>query len=457
MSSRVFEKFLILIPNVHLTEPLTIEDFSFKQAEPQEIEEGDSLEEKDLLNETIKMLQNEGLSSYGFFVYCFFDFNTLNRNKISLRMRKAMALLRFATFEEKPELKVEDIPYFVFRVSKMDNDIPEMLYYFHDVLGGPQLFAPGFSETQYPVNHPIHLNVTSNHDLIKKYNENELEDKYISAIEWFNRTFEQGSDNTEDIMKLAVAFEKIHPLGGDKEKEFSCWIYEKFNSEIARKWAKEFYITRGVILHGNEFADYPRDREEIIKQKPKVCIYWRNPEGYTDYTTHAFIGQEIFKFVLRDEVLGEKLENEILDKKIRSQFIDNLLVPNEVCYKQLQQLINGSTKFGDKHFEIISKLSYKDFTGDKKTVYSLLEYYLEKLDELVPTLKDKITAIIDLIQEDNRKLFRELSRLSREIKNYYSKRKNHILLDEKTIKLHHLSRFFEITSRAFSRLLWFGG
>ena len=380
MATKVFKNHFILIPNIESKE-FTIGDFSFKQGGLPWLDECKDLEERNLLKATVKMVQNEGLSSVGSFLYCFSDLKGLSRNEIFLKVRRVMALLRFAAFEEGLGLSVEDLSSFVFQVVKSDDESPETRYWLNDVLSGDGFFAPGFPNENRSINYPHAIFYLDNHYLIKKYNENSIEDKYISAVEWYNRTFEGNSDIIENVVKLAVAFEIVHPLSGDKTKDFSCWIYQRFNNGLAKKWAKEFYETRGAILHGREFYDYIR--QDIVEKSSKKCIYWRNPEGNTDYTSHASIGREIFKFLLREEILGEEVKDKIIAKRIKQDFIENLLVPNEVRYQKLKELVDRGVLFGQEHFNLISDLKYNDFTGDKKTIYSLLEYYLEKLDEIL--------------------------------------------------------------------------
>ncbi|MGB2696301.1 MAG: hypothetical protein WBD28_00410 [Candidatus Zixiibacteriota bacterium] len=454
MAKQVSKSHFVLIPNIESKE-FAIGDFSFKQGGLPWLDECNDLEERDLLKATVKMVQNEGLSSVGSFLYCFSDLKGLSRNEIFLKVRKVMALLRFAAFEEGLGLSVEDLSSFVFQVVKSDDESPETRYWLNDVLTGDGFFAPGFPNESLIMNYPHAIFYLDDHYLIKKYNENYIEDKYISAIEWYNRTFEQSSDIVENMIKLAVAFEKMHPLKtSDKSKEFGRWLFERFDSKDAETWGKDFYETRGAILHGNEFYDYPREQEKNKPQKGKKCIYWRNPEGNTDYTSHASIGREIFKFLLREEILGEEVKDKIIAERIKHDFIENLLVPNEVRYQKLKELVDSGILFGEEHLNLISDLKYNDFTGDKETIFSLLEYYLEKLDELLPILKDKTGPIRDLMYENNRKLFPTISSLSKQIELHYTRVGKTLVLDEKTTKLHILSRLFQIVATCLSQIFW---
>lgn len=211
--------------------------------------------------------------------------------------------------------------YYLLKPVKIAEKISEMIYSFGGLQGGIRhihFWAPGFQEVIRRTNYPELLYLDDAHFLIQKFNVGKLEDKYIIAIERFNRTFKENYDSVEDILNLSTAFEHIFELKGKRKadllaenliREFG--LLDVLLRENFAKWSKEFYVVRDQISHGNAFRCY---REEKGYTYWEECFKWKHPDGTARYMPHTFIAKKIFKLLIERLLKGEKIDKGIVEK-----------------------------------------------------------------------------------------------------------------------------------------------
>ena len=382
---------------------------------------GDNSEE--LLKNIQEMLINRGFS--GLFTYSHFNSNEKFED-IVLNVRKAMTVFRYAIFEGHPDFSLELMTYFLVQPHKFADKITEMKYSLEGIQDGNQpvhFFAPGFREVTRRASYPEILALVSAHYLIQKFNDNALDDKYILAIERFNRIFKENHDPIEDIQNLITAFEHLFkPKKVDKAYLFAKHIIDAFrlngtsSSGTVKTWSEEFYKVRGEILHGNAFMKYtPTKGFDYWEQ----CFKWKHPSGKMRYKHHALIASKIFQLLVNRHIGNRKiLKVEQLEQMLTESEIEPLVTPNEVYYRRLKELADLDKPFDHTYFDIIFKIKRCDGTEEKSVLFELMPFFLNAIIKNSPELKKQCEEIIALTQRnDTHSMSLKLLELSKKIGN----------------------------------------
>jgi hypothetical protein len=461
-------EYILLIPDVLIHDPIAIGEFTlFQYGDKNATHPNSKVHDLDLLPNIQKMLINNGFT--GYFAYSYLVSGE-KFPKLVLKARKSMAILRYITSERT-------LTYFLLIVKKMSDNLPEemiyALYGFKNGNTGVHFWTPGFQEHS-GIKIPENLKFNSEHFLLKKFNQNELSDKFIIAIERFNRTSKADYDSVEDILNLTTAFEHLIPLGkGDhKNKKFAGFLIKELSLEKSslalqfRKWAEEFYELRNQISHGNAFGYYslPRYRFEYWED----CFLWKHPEGKTSFLFHAQIAKNIFELLLERLLTGGKINRSELEipneeakkflDEIETKIMENtlapLIIPNEVRLKKLRGLIEQSVPYGNEYFDIISNMtSTQDTTGDKNDIFFILKFFINEVERRIPVEKEKCQEILKLFEnpEDVNLIGLEAVKLSSSLHRELDKKK---IMDDEHVAVSYLARFLEKAWRCLVQIAW---
>jgi hypothetical protein len=463
------KEYLLILPNVFIGSPFIIGKITFQNFGSDE--ESIAEENKDLLLNVQQMMINNGFS--GLFTYSYFA-SDKKFDKIVLDVRKAMALFRYITFEKHPDLSLESLTYYLLVPMKMELDTPEMKYSFEGTEDGYRyihFWAPGFREVISETSSPQILHLDNEHFLIQKFNTGELKDKdkYIIAIERFNRTFKYNHDSVEDILNLTTAFEHIFEKS-DTAILFAKNLIQTFrleNTTLAKfftNWSKEFYKVRGEISHGNAFNKYSKMEGYIHWEE---CFKWKHPDGTIRYISHTSIAKKIFQLVIERLLKGDKIKNnEIADAsleekeflkqleyKLSELKIEPLITPNEIHYRQLKELVDSNVPFGEPYYDLISKLKGCDGTEDKSVLFELLKYFLNITKDKFPDLEEECNEINALVTKNKNTALVGLKvfNLFKKIERIESNRK---VFDDEGFYNFHLSQFFKKLYHSLSHIAW---
>jgi hypothetical protein len=465
------QKYFLILPNVFIHEPCVIGELILQrfgsENDAQTVNENTEL----LLN-IQQMLFNNGFS--GAFTYSYLTTCDEFENVV-LSVRKIMTLCRYIIFEEHNNLSLESLSYYLLRPTKISEEKPKMKYSLEGIQNGNQyahFWAPGFREITKRVNYPEFLQIPNDHYLIKKFNTGKLEEKYIIAIERFNRTLKENYDPVEDILNLTTAFEHIFELkGSDKAESLGKNLVHafKFNGSSLEsfftEWSKEFYKVRGEVSHGNAFKHYAQKNGYSYWEE---CFKWKHPDGTTRYVNHTSIAKKVFTLLIerllkgttfvRDEIedaSGEmkKFLNQLETKLVESQ-IEPLITPNEIYYNKLKELIDSNLPFGRPYYDPISKIKQNDRTGTKPVLLDILKYFLNITKERFRNLKVECDEIENLILEEKpiASIALRTLQLSQKIDELEAHKK---LFDDERIASSYLAKLFEKVHRSLMDIAWF--
>jgi len=463
------KEYLLILPDVFVATPTIIGEITFQRYGS----EDDLLVDNnmDLLLNVQQMLINNGYS--GIFTYSFFQTN-VNFHEIVLKMRKIMTIFRYVAIEKHLGLSLGTLAYYLLEPIEMKLDIPEMKYSLSGIQDGisdVHFWAPGFREVISEISSLQTISLDNEHFLIQKFNAGELEDKYIIAIERFNRTLKNDYDPVEDILNLTTAFEHIIELPRhDKAKSLA----NRLISELGLKdtplekyfidWSKQFYQVRNDISHGNVLKRYT---EKAGYNYWEECFKWKHPHGKTRYKYHSSIAKDIFKALIqkrlnRDKTMRDNTEDvSVKDKEFLKQLeyklleleLGHLITPNEIHYKQIKELADKRTPFGEPYFELISKIRRPDGSEEKSILIDLLNYFLSSTKNRFPDLEKEYNELKKLVVEkkDTALIQLKVFKLSQKIHKKDSCNK---VNDEERFHDFYLSQFFEKVYHSLNRFAW---
>jgi hypothetical protein len=462
---------LLIIPDIYLEKPLTMRDLTLQRFGL----ENNLIDSKDnaLLLNVQQMLMNQGYTES--FTYTFI-FSDEKFEKVILYVRKIMAIFRYVIFGKYPDLNIESLTYYLVEARFTGGEKPEIKYILNGVQDGVHqinLWAPGFREGVRKVIFPNIIDLDCEHFLIQKFNSSELEDKYIIAIERFNRTFKQNYDPVEDILNLTTAFEHIFKLKGkgDKCRLFANRLIQEFGlsedttlSKFFTSWSEEFYRVRGEISHGNAFQEYSEKRGHEYWEE---CFKWKHPDGTVRYINHASIAKRIFQLIMIEKVserskIGENaLEtapqevrnwSKKIEQEIMESYVEPLITPNEIYYRRLKELIDSREPFGRPYYSIISRIKQQDGTEEKAVLLCLLKHFSNLTEDRFPDLKQECGEMKKLIEEENiAPLSLKAIELSQKI---YRKDSDKRVIDDEKVYNSKLSQLFEKVFYSLSQIAW---
>ncbi|MCK4224698.1 MAG: hypothetical protein KAX39_05925 [candidate division Zixibacteria bacterium] len=457
-------EYFLILPNVYLHESCSIGEATFHRFGSADGKLGNDKNEE-LLKNIQQMLFNNGFS--GLFTYYYFDSNQPFQN-IVLDVRKIMTIFRYVVFEEHPDYSLELLTYYLLQAEKLPDEVAEMKYWLEGIQDGNQHIhfeAPGFREVTRRVTYPEVLSLHDGHFLIQRFDANDLEDKYIIAMERFNRTRKENHDHAEDILNLATAFEHIFKLKGTNKAELLAMnlvqTFELSESPLAgtfAEWSKQFYKTRGELSHGNAFEHY---RKETGYNFWEDCFKWKHPNGSTGYRPHAYIASKIFQLLI-ERLLGgqeairiKELEQMLTEYKIKPLIeskIESLITYNEIQYRKLKELVDSGKPFDHAYFDLVSKIKQRDGTEDKSVLLELLPHFLNVTENRFPDLQKECKEIMNLLATENmHSIGSKVMKLSQKIKGKETDR--HVMNDE-TVKVFCLWQFFEKAYLALTHIAW---
>ncbi len=392
------------------------------------------------------MLINNGFS--GLFTYWYFD-SVEPFQDVVLDVRKMMTVFRYVVFEKHPEYSLELLTYYLLRPQKFADELREMEYSLEGVQDGNRqvhFWAPGFKEVIRRANYPQIPALDDNHYLIQLYNANDLEDKYLIAMERLERTFKENHDTVEDIQNLITAFEHVFkPEKVNKADLFAKQIIGAFGLEgttlagTVTEWCEEFYRVRGEILHGNAFRHYTSARGFHDWEQ---CFKWKHRNGKRRYRPHANIASEIFRLLVERFLGGrERLEIKQLEQMLTESEIEPLITPNEVYYSKLKQLVDKGHPFGNGHVDLVSKIKHRDGTEEKTVLLGLLPYFLTVTGKRHSDLRGECQTIVSSIATgDIATIGLRAIKLSHKIKQSLA---DHMVGNDETVKDFCLVQFLE--------------
>jgi hypothetical protein len=409
------KEYLLILPNIFIEKPFNIGNTTLQRFGSENEMLTDNKNREVLLN-VQQMLINNGFS--GAFTYSYLA-ATDKFEEIVLNIRKIMALFRYIVFEKHPALSLERLTYYLLKPVEIEEEIPQMKYSLDGIQDGNRHIhfgAPGFQEVIKRTNYPEILYLDDEHFLIQKFNVGELEDKYIIAIERFNRAFKENYDSTEDILNLTTAFEHIFKLkDGNKADLLANNLIQTFGlkgtslEKTFKDWGKEFYKVRGEVSHGNAFRRYEKRGYNYWEE----CFNWKHPDGTTGYISHTSIAKKIFQLLIERLLKGEKIDKSVAEKssaemkkwleeleyRLIESEIEPLITPNEIYYKRLKELVDSNTPFGLPYYDLMSKIKQCDGTEEKPVLLKLLMYFLSITESKFPDLKEECAEMEKLIEE----------------------------------------------------------
>jgi len=469
------KEYLLILPSVFIGEPFTIGNITFERFGSEDNRLTDD-KSRELLMIAQQMLMNNGFS--GIFTYYYFTSED-NFQKILLNIRKVITLFRYIAFEKHPDLNLESLIYYLFTPIKMEVNTPEMKYSLEGLRDGSiqiHFWAPGFKEVTRERNYPPILHLDNEHFLIQKFNSNQLEEKYIIAIERFNRTFKETYDAIEDVLNLTTAFEHILEKA-DSAKLFSrslvhalgldCINVEpnsKNSIDNLRKWGKEFYQVRSEVFHGDAFKHYSDGRGYEFWEE---CFKWKHPTGTIRYVNHVFIAKKIFQLLIERLLSSGKIENDVVQKTsseakrwleevecriLLEDEIEPLITPNEVYYRKLKELVYSKESFGLPYYEFLWRIKRYDGTEEKVVLLYLLKHFSNLTEERFPDLKIECKEMTKLVEEENITLLSvKAIELSQKI---YKKDFDKKEFDDEEVYNSNLAGFFEKVFYSLSQIAW---
>lgn len=452
------KEYLLILPNIFIEKPFNIGNITLQRFGSENETLIDN-KNKDLLLNVQQMLINNGFS--GAFTYSYLA-ATDKFEEIVLNIRKIMALFRYIVFEKHPDLSLERLTYYLLKPVKIGEGIPEMKYSLDGIQDGNRHVhfpVPGFQVVIRRTNYPEILYLDDEHFLIQKFNAGELEDKYIIAIERFNRTFKESYDSVEDILNLTTAFEHIFKLkDGNKADLLANNLIQTFGlkdtslEKTFKDWSKEFYEVRGEVSHGNAFRRYEKKDYNYWEE----CFNWKHPDGSTRYISHISIAKKIFQLLIERFLKGEKIDKRVVEKSsaemkkwleqleyhlVESQ-IEPLITPNEVYYDRIKGLVDSNVPFGQSYYDLISRINRSDITGNKSVLFDLLKYFWGITENRFPDLKEECDEMKKLIEEETNTALMGVKAINLSQKIDKKKADNKIIDDERVYDF-HLSQFFE--------------
>jgi hypothetical protein len=456
------KEYLLILPNIFIGKPLNIGNITLQRF-GSDNEMVTDVNSKEVLLNVQQMLINNGFS--GVFTYSYLAANN-KFEKIVLNVRKIMALFRYIVFEKHPDLSLERLTYYLLKPVKIGEEIPEMKYSLGGIQNGNRPippFAPGFQEVIRRTNYPEILYLDDEHFLIQKFNAGELKDKdkYIIAIERFNRTFKENQDPVEDILNLTTAFEHIFELKGNHKADLLAKnLIREFGlldgtslKENFSKWSKEFYVVRDQVSHGNAFRCYDEKKGYTYWEE---YFNWKHPDGAVRYVSHTFIAKKIFKLVIERLLKGEKINKSVGEKssaemkewleQIEYQLVESeiepLITPNEIYYRRLKKLVDSDIPFGLPYYDLISKIKQCDRTEERSVLFELSMYFLSITENKFPDLKEECDEMKKLIEEETNTALMGVKAINLSQKIDKKKADNKIIDDERVYDF-YLSQFFE--------------
>jgi hypothetical protein len=465
------EEYLLVLPNVFYRQPLQIGNVHLRAFVSEDETEGDD-ENKDLLSNIQQMLINNGYS--GIFTYSFVVAENQFQNLV-LNIRKIMTLLRYITFIKDQRLSLECLTYYILKPHKFSHtEQSEMKYSLEGLQDGNlhiHFWAPGFEEVKKRVTYPEILQIDNENLLIRKFTAGDIEEKYIIAIERFNRTFKDSYDPVEDILNLTTAFEHIfHLKGQDKAELLSEKLIETFGlkchplAKTFKNWCIEFYKIRGQISHGNAFKHYKEERGYNYWEE---CFKWKHPDGIIRYINHSTIAKKILnllieRFVEQDRENGVALEEtsqerseflEKLEQEIIVLDIEPLVTPNEIYYRKLKELLDSNTPFGLSYYDYITRIKQYDGTEVKSVVMELLKYFIKIIKKRFSDLEKECVEIKNLMLEEGETSLIALKaiKLSQKIRLRESTTK---VISDESLYNFYLAQFLEKAYYTLTQIAW---
>jgi hypothetical protein len=459
--------YIIILPNIVIYEPITIGSFKLEEYNP-------TIHTSEVIANIAKGLVNEGIATNiikddspprSQFVFCQFHSNE-EFNKIVLDVRKCMALFRYAVFEDTKRLasapSLDDMGYYILHIQniqKFTDKIPEMLYSLNGLKNGNQgvyYYVPGVKRDSYSLKWPISINWAKGHYLVEKFNSGELEEKYIIAIERFNRTFKGDYDPVEDILNIITALENIIELkkfkGSTKAVKFAKSLLNELNienSSIAQSfeaWAVKFYEVRGEIFHGNAFNRYSKLKDEYDYWED--CFLWKHPKGKNRFISHTSVAKNLFRLLLERLVVGPEVNDDEIDRRCMEEEVERLITLNEVYLKQLRGLVEQDIPYNNndhRYFDIISKMTgFRDTTGEKEDIFYLLRFFLKELGEKAPEKKGVCEEVLELLwkEADTALIALKIFKISQSLRG------------NEGFEIFYLAQFFEKAWRCLDRIAW---
>lgn len=437
--------YFLILPNIYLQKPCSIGKATFRRfGSDQDAPEAGK--DDDVLKSIQQMLFNTGFS--GLFTYWYFE-SVEPFQDIILDMRKIMTIFRYVVFETHPDYGLESLTYYLLQPRKFADEVAEMEYSLDGVQDGNRMvhfWAPGSKEVTRRANYPQILTLEDGHYLIQLFNASDLEDKYIIAMERFERIFKENHDPVEDIQNLITAFEHVFkPEKVDRADLFAKQIIEAFGlngtalAGVVTEWCEEFYRVRGQILHGNAFRHYTSTRGFDYWEE---CFKWKHPNGKIRYRPHAHIASKIFQLLVRRLLGGrEKLEIKQLEQMLTESELEPLITPNEVHYRKLKELVDKGEPFGNDYVDLVSKIRHRDGTEEKTVLLELLVYFLTVTENRFSDLQGECHAIANSIAtEEIVTIGLRAVKLSQKIKRKVT---DDLVINDETVKYLCLMEFFE--------------